>query len=59
MEKEIGIETEIGVGVEIEIEIGGGIEIGAHSVVGVSECDKSTVEGIHLWPLSLCSDVTV
>lgn len=57
MEKEIGIETEIGVGVEIEI--GRGIEIGAHSVVGVSECDKSTVEGIHLWPLSLCSVATV
>lgn len=47
----MGREKRIGVGAQTEME--------AHSVVGVSACNKSTVEGIHLCPLSLGREVTV
>lgn len=47
----MGREKRIGVGAQIEIE--------AHSEVGVPGCNKSTVEGIHLCPLSLGREVTV
>lgn len=43
-------ERRIGVGAQVEIE--------AHSVVGVSGCNKSAVKGSHLCPLSLGREVT-
>lgn len=50
LEIEIPRERRIGVGAQVEIE--------AHSVVGVSGCNKSTVKEIHLCPLSLGREVT-